>query len=443
MLKLRPQGPSRLEAQLLGPGTLVGPAPHPCQKIARPEFEGYWSPIGTPATTAHPWMHLVPEEVVASFLAPGSCLVVGDAPGDPDCFGSAAAWARCRRTLGLPAEAHINAPPALSIRHLFGEGEIASSATVHASSYETVVLVDNDGQRIGPAAKEALSKAKRVVVVDHHESHPTRESLGLGPETELIVWRQPAADAAALMTLAVMLRGVEAAQVSLTASGWREILEPVLAAVYSDTRGFLSEKASPGTLGLLRSIVESGELDLGRIFGRLGETVPRAQRLELWNALAVRSEEHHGQRLGIFELDGELLLSAWAKARQTEPALTWSDLYFTVLDRVEADAKSSRFAATILALETPASARSSLPPELNAQLPPARTKYSIRSREPSLAVKMAQALGGNGKPGEAGGIADQSAGALILEASRFMAEAAKQRAALTREAKLRCRGSGT
>ena len=67
VLKLRPQGPSRLEAQLLGPGTLVGPAPHPCQKIARPEFEGYWSPIGTPATTAHPWMHLVPEEIVAGW----------------------------------------------------------------------------------------------------------------------------------------------------------------------------------------------------------------------------------------------------------------------------------------------------------------------------------------------------------------------------------------
>jgi hypothetical protein len=58
-----------------------------------------------------------------------------------------------------------------------------------------------------------------------------------------------------------------------------------------------------------------------------------------------------------------------------------------------------------------------------------------------LAVKMAQAMGGNGKPGEAGGGSAEGAEEVLAAASSFMRTAAQKQAALRHEARLRCRGS--
>lgn len=419
----------------------MGPPPHPCEKSPAAEQDGYYSDVGFSGLTAHSWLRLVPEQVVDAFLAPGSCLVVGDAPGDPDCFCSAASWARGRRAVGRSAEAHVAAPPPKSIRHLFKEAELVDAAKVSAARYDTVVLVDNDGKRIGAAATAAMQQARRVVVVDHHEVAPTHESLGLAPDAELVVWKISGADAAALMTFATVLRGVERAEACLTPAGWRDVLEPVLAGLYSDTRGFTAGRASRGTMGLLRSVLQSHALDVDWVLGRFGDAVPREHLLSLWGALELRTEEHHGQELTLFKLDGRTLLSTLEKARRIEPELTWSDLYFATLDYVEAHAKCTGSAATILALETPAEARAELSGELQKQLPPARTKFSIRSVSPMLAVKMAQAMGGNGKPGEAGGGSAEGAEEVLAAASSFMRTAAQKQAALRHEARLRCRGS--
>lgn len=312
--------------RLLGAGTLVGPPPHPCARSKATDEDGYYSDVGFSGLTAHAWTRLVPDRIVDAFLTLGSCLVVGDAPGDPDCFCSATAWARGRRAVGLPAEAHVAGPPPKSIRHLFKEAELVDSAKVSGSRYDTVVLVDNDGQRIGAAAKAAMQRARRVVVVDHHEVDPTRESLGLAPDTELLVWKISGADAAALMTLATVLRGLDQAQATLTPAGWREVLEPVIAGVYSDTRGFTAGRTSSGTMGLLRSVLASRALDISWVLGPLAGAVPRQHLLQLWDALELRTEEHHGQQLALFKLDGRTVLSTLEKARQIEPELTWSDL---------------------------------------------------------------------------------------------------------------------
>lgn len=62
---------------------------------------------------------------------------------------------------------------------------------------------------------------------------------------------------------------------------------------------------------------------------------------------------------------------------------------------------------------------------------------------PWLAVKMAQAMGGNGKPGEAGGNSAEGAEQVLRGASSFMQTFTEQQAALTQHAKIRCRGSLT
>ncbi|MCB9650920.1 MAG: hypothetical protein H6730_30670 [Deltaproteobacteria bacterium] len=42
-----------------------------------------------------------------------------------------------------------------------------------------MLFVDNDGTRVGPAAQDAMRRAARVVVIDHHDVDPTNDSLGL------------------------------------------------------------------------------------------------------------------------------------------------------------------------------------------------------------------------------------------------------------------------
>lgn len=366
--------------------------------------------------SASVWTRRVPADVVDAFLRPGRCLVVGDMPGDPDCFGSAVAWARARQILGLPAEAHVNAPPPLAIAPIIRPGELASADHVSQQAYETVVLVDNDGTRIGPAARAALQRAKRVIVVDHHDVNPTHESLGLGKDTQLVVWKELGADAAALMTLATALRGVEATKAQLTSEGWRDLLAPILAATYSDTRGFEASRSASATIGLVRSIVDAGELDLKEIFAGFDRSIPPAIRRELVGHL--KEEPHHeGQfSFATFTLDGQALLEAWSKARQIRATTTWSDLLYAVLDVVEDQTRARGYGAVVFGVETSPQARARLAPELTEQLPPEPVKLSIRSRSPALAPWLARKLGGNGKPHEAGATSDRPLSSILQDA---------------------------
>lgn len=365
---------------------------------------------------ASAWTKRVPEAVVEAFLDPGSCLAVGDMPGDPDCFGSAVAWARARQILGLPAEAHVNAPPPLAIASLIRPQELSTAHEVSQRVYDTVVLVDNDGTRIGPAARKALKKAKRVIVVDHHDVKPTRESLGLGKDTELLVWKELGADAAALMTLATALRGIQHRKAELLPEGWRDLLAPILAAIYSDTRGFEASRASSSTIGLVRSIVDAGELDLKEIFAGFDRSIPGEVKRELVRHMTEALHQEGKFTFATFVLNGQVLLDAWAKAREHKPTTTWSDLLYSVLDVVEERTRANAYGAAIFGVETPQEARANLPPELAEQLPPESVKLSIRSRSSTLAPWLAQKLGGNGKPHEAGATSDLPLSSLLDEA---------------------------
>ncbi|MCA9556719.1 MAG: hypothetical protein KC933_42240, partial [Myxococcales bacterium] len=80
------------------------------------------------------WTQRVPEALVSALLDPGPMLVVGDAPGDPDCFCSAVAVARARRALGLPAQAHVDAPPPKQIGALLRADELADRGAVADSA---------------------------------------------------------------------------------------------------------------------------------------------------------------------------------------------------------------------------------------------------------------------------------------------------------------------
>lgn len=407
--------PPALGQLLLEPS---GP-PEPLDPTRRPELipqAGAYCELNFARVSASVWTQRVPAAVVDAFLHPGRCLVVGDMPGDPDCFGSAVAWARARQILGLPAEAHINAPPPLAIAPVIRPGELVASERVAQQAYETVVLVDNDGTRIGPAARAALQKAKRVIIVDHHDVEPTHKSLGIGKDTELVVWKELGADAAALMTLATALRGVEANQAQLTSDGWRDLLEPILAATYSDTRGFEASRSASATIGLVRSIIDAGELDLKKIFAGFDRSIPLDVKRELVGHLQEEVHREGQFRFATFALDGQVMLEAWSKARQHRPATTWSDLLYAVLDVVEERTRARGWGAVVFGVETSPEARAQLAPELAQQLPPEPVKLSIRSRSPALAPWLARQLGGNGKPHEAGATSTRPLSSLLKDA---------------------------
>lgn len=362
------------------------------------------------------WTKRVPDGVVDVFLHPGSCLVVGDAPGDPDCFGSAVAWARARQILGLPAAAHVNGPPPLAIAPVLRRDELATAEQIAQRAYETVVLVDNDGTRIGPAAQEALKRAKRVIIVDHHDIAPTKASLGIGEDTELVVWKELGADAAALMTLATALRGIERNAADLTADGWRDLLAPILAATYSDTRGFEAARSSSATVGMVRSIIDAGELDLKEVFAGFDRSIRSDVKRELLRHLAEETHQEGTFKFATFALDGQAMLEAWSKARAVRPDTTWSDVLYSVLDVVEERTRATGYGAVVFGVETQKWQRANLPPELAEQLPPTAVKLSVRSAAPGMAPWLARKFGGNGKPHEAGAGSDLPLSKLLAEA---------------------------
>lgn len=385
-----------------------------------------------PKVSPKAWTQRVPSKVVSALLDPGSTLVVGDAPGDPDCFCSAVALARARQALHLPAEAHVDAPAPQQVQGVLRPDELADGDAVKEKTYDTVLFVDNDGTRVGDAATEAMRRAKRVVVIDHHDVDPTHDSLGLPPETELVVWKDTGADAAALMALASILRAVEDSGAMLFQSTWKAVLEPLISGVYSDTRGFEAARTRPATVGLLQTVLDTDAVDLKATLRGFGGGIPKALR----EALAAAVEEQPAQigetAFGGFTLPGARLLELWNEARDASPELTWSDMLFAALDHVEARVREADYDTSLFVVGAQGDAADALPEALRGQLPPKAHKFSVRTKDADLAPRLAAHLGGGGKPHEGGGVSDADAEALHGKAQAFL----QKRADLVRQANL-------
>jgi len=372
------------------------------------------------------WSQRVPKAVVRSLMAPGSCLVVGDAPGDPDCFCSAAALARARNNLGLKGLAHVNAPPPKQIAPVLRAGEIAGSDDIEEQRFDTVVFVDNDATRVGPAAQEAMKRAQRVIIIDHHEVDPTHEQLGLPEDVELIVWKETGADAAALMVLAATARMSADSPVPLSEAGWADVVRPLVSAMYSDTRGFEASRTRPTTVGLLMQLVDTGALSLRATLAGFGGGVAPQIRDRLYAQVQEDRQQFGAQTLGAFSLDASALVQAWQDACAQTPETTWSDMLFLALDHVEARTREAGYDVSVFAAGAQdAEATADLEPAVQGQLPPAPTKFSVRTKEGPLAPALAAHLGGGGKPHEGGGISKDSAQDILHKASHWMQERAE------------------
>ncbi|MEQ8279853.1 MAG: DHH family phosphoesterase [Deltaproteobacteria bacterium] len=424
MSPLSPTHPDRAQ-RILVDGALASTAPELESPLEIPEeVAAPYCPVVRSTIGPDAWKRRVPAEVVAALLDSGPTLIVGDAPGDPDCFCSAVALARGRAALHLPADAHVDAPPPSQLSGLGIQDDLVSSQTVSQRSYDTVVFVDNDGTRVGPAAEAAMRAAKRVVVIDHHEVDPTHVSLGLDADkTELIVFKEIEADAAALLVLATLTRMIESSPASLMQQGWGSVLEPLVTAIYSDTRGFDSAHTRPTTLGLLRGLLDTQAVDLSRILSGFGGGIPREVTGAWAERIEERTEKVGAMDVAFFTVPSHGLLDAWSEAREQTPELTWSDVLFSALDHVEARVRELDPEVALIAVGARDElARSTLTDERLEQLPPSSLKFSVRTKDGDLAPLLASALGGGGKPHQGGGVSEERAVKLADRARRYLAE---------------------
>ncbi|MBK8012853.1 MAG: DHH family phosphoesterase [Deltaproteobacteria bacterium] len=411
----------------------------------RAQGNGPYCRLPSAALTTTGLARWAPRRIVTAVLEKGSCLIVGDRPGDPDCFISAGCLAALRRDRGLEADAYVDAPTESRSKRVLGRFRLAAEAEVSSKHYDTVILVDNaesSVERIGALAREKLMCAKRVIVIDHHETRPTRSSLGLSEGTELFVWREPRADATALMVASIILQAFSLHEVeverSLWPEGWalpvraRALLWPLLAAIYSDTRGY--QNAGPRSIHLVRHLVaQSHEIDrkprriarqeAGRFFRIFDTPVPESVRRWLVAQCSESSENWSGWSVGVFQVPGTSLLEAWSAARRRRPTVTWSELLFLVLDHFELRVREAGFDLGLFVIETSRADRSALDADLVKHLPSRPVRISIRSLRDDVATGLAEALGGHGKRGQAGCTTEESIEEVLTRARSWVAEA--------------------
>lgn len=422
------------------------------QSTPRPVHGGETAPLGQtgaskPALAASPELYCdlpprssaksgipsAPPAMVAALFDPAPQLVVGDAPGDPDCFGAALAWTRARRALGLEAVVHVDAPPPSAIAPLFAPDELASREQVQSGKFGTVVLVDNDGTRVGPAADEALSKADKVVVLDHHDVDPTPEKLGLKKDAQLDRWIDTGNESAAVMVLGTIQKA--AGDAKWSTGQWRDVLGPVVSATFSDTRGFRAARTRSSTVQALRTLIAEHKMNLSMLLS----TYETASRRNLVSALephlGVKSEKIGGEEVRFYALSPDAL-GAFAEVRAQHPELKPADIGFAALDLVELNMESHGSAASVFAWGGFSADRVASLPEEERKMLPEKTRFSVRTREPDLAPAWAQRLGGGGKPREGGGRSELNADAFLAEAR----QAYKALAGLRSDAQIRLPG---
>lgn len=345
------------------------------------------SPKEGPTARLHPdaWAKLVPPDLIEALetlVAAGKrFLLVGDRPGDPDCF-SAVALARFLRHLGVEADMHVGVKPPRQIEKLVEPHELKSEAEVRSKHYDAIIFVDNDGtgNRISPAAHEAAAKAEHIFVIDHHDPKPYPVSEG----QSVHAWIETRADAAALLQLGLMTAMTKRARAPLSNDDWVNVAEPLLAGIYSDTGGLNPESTKSGALETYAFLADLlGTPAVDAIRRGFEAELPKELQKQIAKGL-----DHH--LLG--EKPRRALICSFSAA-QTPVDLPSGDLYRAVLDQVEQLRERHQPQISLVLVALPAD-------EAFGE----RVMLSVRTLDRKQATQLARELGdGSGKAnGQAG-----------------------------------------
>jgi nanoRNase/pAp phosphatase (c-di-AMP/oligoRNAs hydrolase) len=179
----------------------------------------------------------VPDDVMKTLLAAKNVLVIGHTATDGDAVGSVLGLTRALQLNGVTATGVIDDELPGQLRSIPGSNEVHRfDAERAAGKYDLVVMVDvAQAARIGGAAA-AVAAAPNVLVVDHHETEPTRKSLGMGDSAKLTTWIESSADAASLLVAGITDRLLAGKEVS--AADRTRVAGPELAGMYTDSGAF-------------------------------------------------------------------------------------------------------------------------------------------------------------------------------------------------------------
>lgn len=336
------------------------------------------------------WAREVPPSIVAQIESATSILVVGD--GDADGIGSAVGLARALTLFGKRAVAYSATPPPIEVASILDEGELATGPI--GEPYDLVIHVDQYGDRAGPAATAAAENAKSVVVIDHHEAVPNPAYHS---------WIDTGADAAALLSMGVVLRLADRLGVTLSAGDLARILTPMMAGIRSDTHGFSDRRTRPSTFRILEFIRRHTQVDLGAI-ARAADPFSRGLKERIAEALEVKSSGERPHRTAVFSLDEDDYARFVGEAKKEQPKASEADVYRLVLGVIDLQVENEGIDLSIAVIARPDF-----------------LKVSTRSRAGAGAVAMARAFGGNGKPHEGGAnVTEKTFEATVLEAERLV-----------------------
>ena len=346
-----------------------------------------------------------PTELIDALADAERIMVIGHAPADGDCVGTALGTARALRALGKQACAVVDTKLPRNLAGLDGRGDLMRAEQVEDFDPDLVLLVDvAQPERIGDAV-HALRRATQVAIIDHHKDDPTAESLQLeAPDDATITpWIDEHADSASLMAAAA-LRVLAARTGQLEAIEGDDIHDPWAAGAATDTNWFEKSTARSESLSIFKHLLEGSTGRMRGLQRRLTYELPAAARHLLDRTVQVAVRAESGQEAMWIIADERTTQEALHLAQAEDPEVSFDDISGALMNRLDEEAKAHGVALLLRAT------------------PDGKVRVSIRSRDPEVAGEIARTLGGGGKHGAGAAVVDST----IVGARREVLRALEQ-----------------
>lgn len=328
-----------------------------------------------------------PDSVVQALRDAKRVLVVSHTPPDGDTVGSGLALRRLLENLGKEADYFLDGPMPGWLRDQATPGECREWDDIREKSYDLVVMVDvAQLDRVG-RARPMIEQAPSVVIIDHHQTTPPPLSCPVQS------WITPA-DAAAVL--------VASLAETLAPQQWQGIAAPLITGILTDT-GLLANATRSETAPVLKHLLQNrGDADLAAACSRLKSQLPDEAQGMLMSPVHLKGQllAPQGQSLrdALLENQGlgyseeispsRSLLTVPRTAQQlatqggnlADPNTNSVDLQDAMFARLNHLARTSPVAVMLVEHDD-------------------HVQVCIRSHDPEMAPRLAQSLGGGGKPG--------------------------------------------
>ena len=327
----------------------------------------------------------VPAELMSTLTSAKRVLVVGHPPPDGDSVGSAVGLHAALQLAGIEATVCCDYPVPGMLRGIDGKQSLTAADKLEGR-FDTVIIVDGgDAKRLGPRMTQRVKDAKNAIVIDHHRSKVSAETLGRKEGASTQVWQNGHADAAALMVASVAEKLTK--NLDLSDEEKTQVFGPLMTGVYTDTSQFAQLNTDPKSQSVFKYHFHSSlSNSLKAVENALSYQAPK-ESLEHINLHSTKERISAGAaEVTLLAVTDKTVKEAVKIGKKQDSKLLVDDLKGPVLNLL--DELSSQKDRAILLFETPKG-----------------TAISTRCVEGNWARKLAEHLGGGGH--------DRSGGAFV------------------------------